>query len=519
MKTQENLLLLLAEKDAIIETQNKLILQLQNENKKLHEIVSLLQEQIKGMQKKLFGKQSERFVDHQPEFPGFEAITTPHQDVEEAPSDTIDVPAHKKRKAKKTPKNTITYPDNLPVEREVIDLPEEEKIDVKTGVALVCIGEEITRRLAKKTAHFVIKEIVRKKYAIPSNPDAGIKTAELPDSLLDRCPVHESFLADIIVAKYCDHLPLYRQAERLTRDDIFISRQTLSSYVGKIGHILLPLYNLLQDEIISSGNIFIDETPVDVLSPGKGKTSQGYMTVIAGGPSLDPALRVYRFFPDRKHAHFEELLKNYKGVFHSDDYGAYEKIAKQKDVIWAPCLAHIRRRFFDAEAGDKAFRQEVLKDLQELFTIEQHAQGLLPDERIKMRREQSEPLLEALIEKNKRKLYEGSLLPKYKLTSAIKYLLRLSPYMKNFLDHPFARIDNNVSERALKHVVIGRKNWLFVGSEDGGESSAVLYSFAQTCRALKINPHEYFEDLFLRFQGHPASRLKELLPHNWRKLH
>ena len=108
MKTQENLLLLLAEKDAIIETQNKLILQLQNENTKLHEIVSLLQEQIKGMQKKLFGKQSERFVDHQPEFPGFEAITTPHQDVEEAPSDTIDVPAHKKRKAKKTPKNTIT---------------------------------------------------------------------------------------------------------------------------------------------------------------------------------------------------------------------------------------------------------------------------------------------------------------------------------------------------------------------------------------------------------------------------
>jgi transposase len=97
--------------------------------------------------------------------------------------------------------------------------------------------------------------------------------------------------------------------------------------------------------------------------------------------------------------------------------------------------------------------------------------------------------------------------------------LRLSPYIKNYLDYPFARIDNNVSERALKHVVIGRKNWLFVGSEDGGESSAVLYSFAQTCRALKINPHEYFEDLFLRYQGHPASRLKELLPHNWKKLH
>lgn len=187
MNTQENTLLLLAEKDA-------LILQLQKENETLKEIVSLLQEQVKLLQKKFFGKQSERFVDHQLELPGMGPELASEGDIEDEESDTIDIPAHKKKKAKQTPKNTISYPDDLPVEREVRDLPEQEKIDAKTGEALVCIGEDVTRRLAKKAAHFVIKEIIRKKYAYLSNPDTGIKTAELPDSLLNRCPVHESFL-------------------------------------------------------------------------------------------------------------------------------------------------------------------------------------------------------------------------------------------------------------------------------------------------------------------------------------
>jgi hypothetical protein len=130
---------------------------------------------------------------------------------------------------------------------------------------------------------------------------------------------------------------------------------------------------------------------------------------------------------------------------------------------------------------------------------------------VQIREKEAAPILEALIEKNKRKLMEAALLPKFKLTQAIKYLLRLSPYLKNYITNPYARIDNNVAERALKHVVIGRKNWLFVGGEDGGKSSAALYSLAQSCRALNINPLEYFENIFLRFQSHPANKLRELL--------
>ena len=500
MKTEENTSLLLAEKDALIDA-------LKEQNKALQELVAQLQWQIKQLQKKIFGKSSERFVDDPQLF--FSGLEPQAPSVEQsAEEEVVKVPAHEKKKVKSTPKNTISYPD---------DLPEEQKIDLKTGESLVCIGEEITRRLCKKSASYVIKEIVRKKYALSSNPDAGIKIADKPESLLNRCPAHESLLADIAVNKYCNHIPLYRQSEMMRRDKIFISRQTLSGYMIKIGQILAPFHSLLQQEILALGNIFIDETPIDVLSPGKGKTKQGYMVVIAGGPSLNPALRVYHFLPDRKHAHFEEMFKDYQGVFHSDDYGVYEKIAKQDGVIWAPCMAHVRRQFFEAEAGDKAFREEVLKDIQLLFAIEEKVKDLPPEERVQIREQEAVPVLEALIEKNKKKLMEGTFLPKFKMTQAIKYLLRLSPYLKNYITNPYARIDNNVAERALKHVVIGRKNWLFVGGEDGGESSAVLYSLAQSCRALNINPLEYFEDVFLRFQSHPANRLRELLPHNWKK--
>lgn len=478
----------------------------------LTETSKLLAQQVEWLKKQLFGRKSERFVDQdQPDLPGFEAE---QQKVEE---EKITVPTHEKRKAKSTPFNQITYPEDLPVEREVLDLSEEEKIDAETGKPLVYIGEEVTRKLAKRAASYFVKEIARKKYAVQGKAEEGIKAPELPDTLINRCAVDEGFLADIIVGKFCDHLPLYRQSEMLTRGHIYISRQTLSSYVSKIGHALTPLYNLLEEEIKVSGNLFIDETPVDVLAPGTGKTRQGYMTVMAGGSSLDPPLRIYRFFPDRKHEHFAELFGSYKGVFHSDKYEAYAKQAKDPDKVWCPCYSHIRRKYFEAEGGDATFREEVLSDIRKLFAIEERYKQAGPEERVKARIQEAGPIIDELVRKNKAKLQDGRLLPKSKLAGAIGYFLGLVPYLKNYLHHPYARLDNNVAERALKLVVIGRKNWLFVGGEGGGNASAVIYSLAQTCRALKINPREYFEDLFRRFQGHPYSRLSELLPHNWKR--
>ena len=485
------------------------------ENAALQETVKLLTEQLEWMKRKLFGKSSERFVADPADalyLPGFgpETAIVP---VEEE----VEVPAHKKRKAKSTPINTITYPDNLPIETQVLDLPEEEKIDKETGEPLICIGEDTSKKLGFKTGSYFIKVIIRKKYALAQNPDFGIKAPELPDSIIPRCAVDESFLADVLVKKFCDHLPLYRQAEIRTRDEVYVSRQTLSSYVLRIATTLKPLYLCLVEAVKASGNVFVDETPVDVLAPGKGKTDQGYMMVLLGGQSLDPALRIYHFISSRSHDEVMGILKDYKGVFHSDKYQAYEKLGKDPDRTWIPCLGHVRRKFEEAESGDRKFRQEVLLDIQALYAIEREVKALSPEERMKIREEKATPIIDSLIEKNK-KMLSGNILPKSKLSKAIGYLLGLVPYLKNYTKHPFAGIDNNPAERALKLVVIGRKNWLFMGSEGGGEASAILYSLAQTCRALKINPHEYFEDVLRRIQSHSFSKLDELLPQNWKKL-
>jgi len=473
-----------------------------------------MQEQLSYFQKILFGKKSEKFIsnDAQPLFPGFEALLQSN----ELPTEKIAVKSHEKQKVSKSPINTITFPEDLPVERIELDVSEKEKIDPETNKPLVCIGEDISRKLAKKPASYFIKEYVRKKYARAGNAEEGVTTAPLPDSIITRCSVDESILTDVITKKFCDHLPLYRQAEMMLRDGIKISRQTLSTYVSQIGKTLLPLYQLLEEEIKASGNIFVDETPVDILAPGTGKTKQGYMMVIAGGLSLNPALRVYKFLETRKHNAFANFFKGYVGIYHSDKYGAYEKEAKSPDKTWAPCYAHIRRKYVESET-DPQFRDEILLELQKLFLIEDKVKESSPEERLCIRQEEAGPIIDLLIHKNKERL-KLSLLPKSKIALAIGYFLGLVPYLKNYLKHPYSRPDNNVAERALKLVVIGRKNWMFVGSEGGGEASAVIYSLAQNCRALGINPHNYFEDILRRIQSHPYKKLSTLLPHNWKSL-
>lgn len=486
--------------------------QLVKQVSELAQTVKLLQEQLEWFKKQFFGRKSERFVDNPNVlyFPGFPlpAETAP---VEEK----VAVPAHEKRKAKSTPINTISVPEDLPVETQIMDLSEEEKFDEITGKPLTCIGEESSKRLAYKKGYYFIKELIRKKYILAGSPDEGVKTPFLPDSIIPRCAVDESVLADIVIKKFCDHLPLYRQAEMMLRDQIKISKTTLSSYVLKIGMALKPLCDLMEQEIKASGNIFIDETPVDILAPGTGKTDQGYMVTMVGGASLNPPLRIYKFFTSRKHEGFEKIFQGYAGVFHSDKYGAYEKEAKKSDKIWCPCYSHVRRKYVEAEEDPK-FREDILLDMQNLFEIEEKTKDLSPEERISIRGAEAEPIIDRLIQKNKDKLSKA-VLPKSKLSKAIGYFLSLIPYLKNYIHNPYARLDNNVAERALKLVVIGRKNWLFVGSEGGGEAAAVIYSLAQTCRALSINPYDYFEDILRRIQEHPHNKLADLLPQNWKK--
>jgi len=340
-------------------------------------------------------------------------------------------------------------------------------------------------------------------------------TGPLPESLLLRCVADESFLADLLVKKFGDHLPLYRQSEILSREGIMISRQILCQWVVRVGMALKPLHDVMALRILESGNVFVDETPVKMLSPGKGKTQTAYMWILAGGLAKDPPYRVYDFYENRKHSNVVNLLNGYSGVLHSDKYGGYEALANKKQFTWCPCWSHIRRKFFEAESGDPKFREWVLRKIRYLFMLERVAWARSPEERLKIRKEKEEPIIDELIKAIKEKLIHGKILPKSKLKEALGYFCGLITHMKNYIDHPFARLDNNVAERAVRPLAIGRKNWLFVGNEDGGEAAAVIYSLIQTCRALGINPREYLEDVMRRLMSHNANKLDELLPDNW----
>ena len=463
----------------------------------------VLKQQVEWFRRYLFGKKSERNVsqvsEEQLTFEGFEVG-------EQQEEETI--PAYKRRKPKRDGEDKITLPPDLPVEQTLIDLPEKEKTCPETGESLVKIGEEVTHKLAFKPGSYFIKEIIRPKYAHPKKEELGIFTADLPSSIIPKCRADESFLATIITQKFADHMPLYRISEMFGRNGLHISHKLLSQWVTKIGIALEPLYQVMRAKILSGQSLFIDESPLKMQD--KTKAKQVYMWVLAS----DNGYRLYDFRESRCHEHAFEILEGYKGVVHSDKYGAYEILAGDKKIVWAPCWAHIRRKFFEAHT-DPDFREWVLSKIQELFLLDREAWAVTPEERERQRQEKQIPIIDALTERIKEKLLQGKDPPKSKLRQALGYYCGLIPYLKTYTKYAHARLDNNTAERAVRPLAIGRKNWLFVGSPKGGKAAAVLFSLVQTCRNLDINPQEYLEDVMRRIMDHSAHKLNELLPDQW----
>jgi transposase len=483
-------------------------------NVSLQKEVDYLNEQLAWFHRQLFGKRSEKIIEASPEQPTLFDLGP----IPEVKKPKKDKPADPSKERKNKDSGKINFPEHLPIERIIIDLKEDEKICPLTKKPLIRIGEEVSQKLAQKPTSYYIKEIIRPKYAAPKGAEEGIFIAPMPECLLDRCKADVSFLASMLVQKFADHLPLYRQAEILGRQSINISRQILSQWTTKCGLALKPLYEKLKSEVLNSKNLFIDEVPVDMLKPGNGKVHQAYMWVIVGGNNTNPTNRIYDFRLDRTHKNAAELLRNCNdSVVHSDKYGAYEALASRKMFTWCPCWAHIRRKFFDGMAGDPDFVNLVLRKIRYLFMFERVAWSRSEEERLKIRQEKEIPIIDELITIVKNKLLYGSALPQSKFKEALGYFLGLTPYLKSYTAHSYARMDNNVAERAVRPLAIGRKNWLFLGSEVGGEAAAIILSLVQTCRAMKINPYEYLVDVMRRIMSHSSQKLDELLPGKWVK--
>jgi transposase len=342
-------------------------------------------------------------------------------------------------------------------------------------------------------------------------------SGDMPTLPIERGKPGPGLLAHIMVAKFDDHIPLYRLSEMYDRLGIDISRSVMADWVGRVSVLLTPLILLIRAHIAAVDRIHTDDTPVDVLDPGRGKTKTGrvWVYVFDGSSYQDPTPRAiaYYYSPDRKGAHPADHLANFSGVMHADGYGGYKKLYGNK-IVEAACMAHVRRKFHDViKIKPSPIADEALARIGVLYDIENRIRGMSADIRRDMRQLHAKPVLEDL-----KVWIEATLstLPqKQKLAEAMRYALSRWTALSVYIDDGRVELDNSVAERAMRPLGIGRKNWLFAGSDKGGERIADILTIIETVKLHGHNPEVYLTDILARIQDYPTDRLNELLPWNW----
>jgi len=401
-------------------------------------------------------------------------------------------------------------------------LPREDMIDAapctcpSCGGALRRIGEDATETLDYVPGRFKVIRHIREKLSCRSC-DIVI-AAPAPDHAIARGRAGAGLLAHIVVSKYDDHLPLYRQAEIFAREGVELETSTLSGWVGATAAALQPLIDALATDVMTSDTLHVDDTPVPVLAPGAGKTKTGRLWTYVrderpfGGERPPAALFFYS--PDRKGEHPRAHLKDFRGVIHADGYAGFNELFAGDRVTEAGCWAHVRRKFFDVHAAIGApIAKEALDRIGQLYGVEERITGLPPDHRRRERQQRSTPIAAALAawaEETVRKLSRKS-----ELATAFRYMRARWPALVRCFDDGRLALDNNPAERALRGVAIGRKNYLFAGSDAGGRRAATMYSLIETAKLSGINPQHYLADVLARIADHPARQIADLLPWNW----
>ena len=486
------------------------------ENAALKQEIGHLKEQLEWLKRQVFGQKSERFVDSALEdelLPGLNLADPLPRNIDE-----IIVPVHRRKKKKGgKDKFKLDIPDNLPREKEYRDITESSKFNPKTGEELVKIGEEVVEKLAFRPGNYYVKQIIYPKYASKNKSLFGVVQASSPDCIIEGSKFDPSFMAHVVTEKFAYHMPLNRINEKLKCYDIKISDQTLCGLVINLGHKVVILCEVMKNRLFEQGVIFTDDTTVKLIVNGMGKAKEARVWGYFGGKPNAPPYYLYEFSSNRSEIHPMTYLKNFKGIMHADAYSAYEKINDSKDyqISWAACWSHARRKFENAIGSDQIFRNQILRLIRYLFLFERIALVSSVEQRLKIRSESEKKIVDKIFDMLKNKVKDNTLLPKSNLAKAIGYMLCRESRFRFYLTHSDARMDNNIAENGVRKLVIGRKNWLFVGSKRSGRAMANLLSLVQTCRAMKIDPQKYLEDIFKRLPGHPHKNLHELLPDHW----
>lgn len=405
-------------------------------------------------------------------------------------------------KAKRT-----RLPEDLPVEEERIE-PLEVQADPSQWKQ---IGEEVTEQLDYRPAVYFRHRTVRPKYVSMKNRERAPVIAPLAPMLQERCLAAPGMLAHVVVSKYADHLPLYRQEQILQRrHGIPIPRQTLDGWVMLVAEWMRPIYEKIKTTVMEDGYLQVDETPIRFLDPGNGKARQGYFWT-ASRPGRGT---FYQWHPGRGLDGLKGVLSaDYRGVIQSDGYGVYGAYARGSSIQLAACWAHVRRKFFEAQEQDRRMRW-VLRQIGHLYRIEHHLRRMRagPALREAVRQWQARPVLKRIRRALDLWKARQRFLPKSGAGEALEYTLKLWPQLGVYLSDGRIEVDNNNVENAIRPTAIGKKNWLFIGTKEAGQASAVLYTIIEECRRLGLNPQTYLTEALKRLPTATNRTVEALTP-------
>lgn len=470
---------------------------------------ALLRQKIDLLVKRVFGSSSEQLDKNQ--------LELLMQQQEAATASTLEsvMAAPEKQRAEHSRKERAQrLPENLPVEEEVLD-PELVKAQPEQWRL---IGQEISEQLDYEPGRFLRRRVIRRKYVHKTNPDCAPLIAPLPERLLDRSLPAPGLLAHIVVGKYCDHLPLYRQEQIYQqRHGVNLPRQSLTRWVELAAQWLKPIYEHIRTGVMGGGYVQVDETPVDYLEPGNGQTKQGYLWTYSrpGGDVF------YRWETSRAAACLDNVIPvDFRGTIQCDGYSAYRAFANSRNGIeLAGCWAHVRRKFHEALVQSSKVAGWVMRQIQHLYRVESglREQKAGPQLRAAVRAAESRPVVQRLKRALLRLKASGRHLPQSLLGIAMDYALGQWQTLEIFLQNGRVEIDNNLVENAIRPTALGKKNWLFMGDADAGERGAIIYTAIETCRRCGIDPYAYLKDVLTRLPKMTNHQVPEVIPSAWAK--
>ena len=485
--------------------------QLQIHNERLAHLVM-------EFKKARFGKTSEKLNPDQLNLV-FEELETAFAEAETAQEATEPKTGAAAARPKQNAKRNLGHlPIELPRIENIIE-PDNLQCPCGCGKTMVRIGEDRTERLDITPALFRVIVTIRPKYAPPKNCDGKVTQAPAPAHLIEGALPSEALIAHVLVSKYADHLPLYRQSQVYARSGIELHRSTLAGWAGKAAFHLRPIVDRMAKQIKTSTKLFMDETPAPVLDPGRGKTKTGYLWALArddrswGGN--DPPCVIFNYAPGRSGKYAEEFLQDFNGILQVDAYGGYNRLTVAgrtggEPIVLAYCWAHARRKLYDLiETSDIA--AEGVRRIAELYAIEDDIRGRSPDERLALRQARSAPLINAFgdwLEQQRQRVSAKS-----RLGEKLAYIANHWKGLQVFLTDGRIEIDSNAVENTIRPIAINRKNALFAGHDEGGKNWGLFASLIGTCKLNDVNPFDYIKStLEALVNGHPQSRIDDLLP-------